>query len=156
MIGKTLLLALSCLAVGCGGSVYEITSDEAADSGSSDGGKNGSDAAHGDSGGRDGGGHTDASGPFACGKTICGADEYCVHPCCGGIRPLCTPLLDDGGCAPGETYDNFCPSNGGSSGPGCDPGACTPAEPYCTGTTGGGASCGPPQSGSRDIECICG
>ncbi len=158
MIGKTLLLALSSFAIGCGGSIYEITDDgdsgaEGTDGGGSDG--QARDGGTKDGSAKDGGGKgTDGGGLFACGKTFCGESEYCVHPCCGGIRPLCTPLRDDGGCAPGETYDSFCPGTGGASGPGCDPGACTPAPPYCTGTSGG--MCGPPQGGSRDINCLCG
>jgi hypothetical protein len=156
MIAKTLLLTLCCFAVGCGGAVYEIT-DDGADSGSE-----GTDASARDGGSardasaRDGGDKGTDAGPFACGTSACGENEYCVHPCCGGIRPLCTPLLDDGGCAPGDTFDEFCPTNGGTNGPGCDPAPCVPPAPYCTGTTGGGASCGPPPGDSRDVYCICG
>ena len=149
MIAKTLMFALGGLAIGCGGAVYEITSD--ADSGDADGGQSDSGTKDGgvrDTGTRDSAGHDSAS--FACGKTICSGTELCVHQCCGGVPPPCLRVPDGGACPPGTTFEPTC----GFGAPGCRPDPCTPPPPFCA--PSGDNMCGPPQPGTRDVTCVCG
>lgn len=44
---------------------------------------------------------TDDTGAVACGDDICGADEVCVQPCCGGPPPGCFDTTREGTCEDG-------------------------------------------------------
>ena|SRR5688572_5688530 len=106
--------------------------------GSADGSSSGSSAA--DDGSTDDDGATGTNGtsedtgsPVACADAMCGPQEVCVLPCCGGAPPACEPLPAGGECPKGSTV----------VGPeqcafGCDAdmccmpfGDCEPAPPYC-------------------------
>jgi hypothetical protein len=86
-----------------------------------------------DAGGSGGSAGTDAgSGPFACGTETCGANQYCIHPCCGGAAPACFDKPDGGSC-PSGSHDG-CNTGSGfdCTGPDCcEPDPCTPPPPYC-------------------------
>jgi hypothetical protein len=66
-------------------------------------------------------------GPIECGDTTCGADEYCVQPCCGGAAPMCQPRQEDGTCPPGT--NEYSPCYGGSGD--CAPEPCEPPPAFC-------------------------
>ena len=155
MIVKILFFVLGGLAIGCGGSVSEISTD--ADSGNADGG--GTDGRAADSSAGDSALHEASSddsathdgASFACGTAVCPGTDYCVHPCCGGAPPACLPLMDGGTCPTGTSYRASCGL--GAPGPGCMPDPCTPPAPYCAPTND---MCGPPAPGTRDVSCACG
>jgi hypothetical protein len=69
-------------------------------------------------------------GSVACGATTCGAGEYCVTPCCGGVAPQCLPQLDGGGCPPGTTFGQ-CFGGAGGFMMGCST-QCKPPPPFCS------------------------
>jgi hypothetical protein len=64
------------------------------------------------------------SGAFACGTQTCGAEQYCIVPCCGGAPPICTPKPDGGACPPNTSDEGTC----------CRQMPCTPAPRYCSDT----------------------
>ena len=91
----------------------------------------------------------DSGGPLACGASTCGAAEYCVHPCSGGVLPLCG-AGDPASCPPGAVSGS-CLGDGGPT-TGCVP---APPPPFCSKApdcpNGGQAS---PGTG-RDVRCVC-
>lgn len=132
-----LLSSALFLVAACGGSTVESADGgDTGDAASADAAK---DAPVSDTG-------PDTSSPFACGKVLCQGGEICVHPCCGGAPPACTPKPDGGTCPTGTTEDSNC---GGE--PGCRPDPCTPPLPYCSPSP---TNCGPPPTG-HDAYCLC-
>jgi len=77
---------------------------------------------------------SDDTGATACGDSVCGADEVCVQPCCGGPAPGCFDTTLDGTCkdgvepvpaaeCPGPCSTEVC----------CPPQPCEAAPDYCAG-----------------------
>jgi hypothetical protein len=117
----------------------------------------------------------DDGGPLSCGSETCGANQYCVHPTCGGgVGTSCTPT-PDGGCPAGWRFSATCPI-AQHLGPGCVPPPCTPPPGFCNDLHGAcsaglscsclpsnvcdgdgsayGGSCGSVQG--RDVSCVSG
>jgi hypothetical protein len=89
--------------------------------------------------------------PFACGSATCGATQYCIHPCCGGVA-MCIEKPEGGTCPAGTTPGQCSPSGQ----EGCIGGNCTPPPPYCVDDPKTVQNCGPGvTSGKRDISCVC-
>ncbi len=114
--------------------------------------------------GLDGGGGADAPAlEVACGAAVCGADQYCVEPCCGGSAPVCVDSNADGSC-PDGTRNQPCSAPGGSSF-GCAS-DCVPAPPFCAPRSAcsagecpaSGAGCfgGLWEAASSTFHCVCG
>jgi len=76
-----------------------------------------------------------SGGPVACGGSICGPQQFCVIPCCGGAPPACVPKFGDGSCPPG-THAGCTFNLGSCTTPGscCQSDPCTPPPPYCSDT----------------------
>jgi hypothetical protein len=88
-----------------------------------------------------------ALGPLPCGSLTCGANQYCVQPCCGGAPPACVMKPDGGACPPG-THPGLCSNSGQCTNPGdcCQFDPCIPPPEYCAdqfpiGCYGQGRSC---------------
>jgi len=71
----------------------------------------------------------DAS-PGSCGDQTCGPAQYCIHPCCGGAPPQCTPLPASGQCDPGTHAGCLAPGTCSAS-QCCQADPCTPPPPFC-------------------------
>jgi len=102
---------------------------------------------NGGSGSLGGSGASGGSGGFpACGTQVCAANQFCVHPTCGGGVPLpCAALNDAGACPSGWTYDAQCASMP-SPKPGCRPPPCVDPPAFCTNIP---SSCG------SNLTCSC-
>ena len=68
------------------------------------------------------------SGSAICGNRTCSAHQLCVHPCCGGTAPRCTPRPQSGVCPVGT---DAVPTCIGSPGAGCRERTCASTPPYC-------------------------
>lgn len=88
--------------------------------------------------------------PWPCGDTTCNGSDICVHPCCGGVAPICEPEDDAGACPPDFTKGGPCVK--GPNGGDCAPPSCVPPPPYCSPSTTGGCF---PQTSSRDCYEAC-
>ncbi|MEO7112899.1 MAG: hypothetical protein ABI183_20820 [Polyangiaceae bacterium] len=139
------LIFVVLLCAGCGGSSTSDLGDQDAatssDASSADGSI--SDASR-----------TSDGGPFACGSTSCANDAYCIHPCCGGVRPLCVDL-DDAGACPVGTSNEPSACEGSSATAVCAPGPCIPAPPFCASTATCGGESVEPGTDSRNVSCLC-
>jgi hypothetical protein len=123
---RAFILASILLAASCGGTTTEER-DGSTDAPSSDA-KSG-----------------DLNGKYPCAQAMCESGEYCVHPCCGGAAPICSPLPDAGNCPMG-THPANC-----SNGPGCQADPCKPPPPYCSSKPPVGCD----YKMGRDVSCVC-
>ena len=73
--------------------------------------------------------HGDAS-PSGCDDQTCNTSQYCIHPCCGGAPPQCTPLPASGQCDPGTHAGCLAPGTC-SAASCCQEDPCVPPPPYC-------------------------
>jgi hypothetical protein len=97
-----------------------------------------------------------ADGPFACGSQTCGATQYCLHPCCGGVAPACEPMPDSGTCPPGTHSEQCQPWGGGTFGANCRQDPCTPPPPSCIDDPSQSHGCQSINPSSHDLFCLCG
>lgn len=92
----------------------------------------------------------DTSGSYTCGAATCASGEYCIHPCGGGVLPMC--LAEDGAGGCGAGVRGMCLGDGGPISNGCVP---APPPPYCD-TKRECPNGMSTQSGTtRDVSCLC-
>ena len=95
----------------------------------------------------------DNNGSWPCGDTTCASGNVCVHPCCGGVAPVCDPANDAGVCPAGDIKGGACFQM--QPGDDCAPPACQPPPPYCQPENTTQCPGNDPQNDSRDCYEAC-